>query len=300
MATAKTAKMNVYEMVTSRILSALESGTIPWHQPWVSKGGEFHSNLKSKKNYRGINQLLLSMSAMAAGYSSPYWLSFKQAKEFGGSVRKGEKGTLVVFYKPVKAEDSKTGNAYLILRYYYVWNVEQCDGLETKIPAPVETPDKAFSPIETAEAILAGMPNPPTLSYGFNRACYDPVRDAVMLPDREDFDTEENFYSVAFHEFSHSTGHTSRLKREFGKHFGDEKYSDEELIAEFSAAFLCGIAGIENKTLDGSAAYINHWKRQLTADPKLIVKLAGKAQKASDYILGTTWDTPAETETEEN
>ena len=186
-------RMSVYEMVTSRILSALESGTIPWHKPWVSKSGEFHSNLKSKKNYRGINQLLLSMSAMAGGWNSPYWVSFKQAKEMGGSVRKGEKGTLVVFYKPVKKEDSKTGNAYLILRYYYVWNVEQCEGLEGKVPA-VEESDKTFSPIDTAEAILAGMPNPPKLNHYGDRACYAPLSDTVTLPNPEDLDTAENYY----------------------------------------------------------------------------------------------------------
>lgn len=302
MARAKTAKMNVYEMVTSRILSALESGTIPWHKPWVSKDGEFHSNLKSKKTYRGINQILLSMSAMAGNYSSPYWLSFKQAKEFGGSVRKGEKGTLVVFYKPVKKEDSKTGNAYLILRYYYVWNVEQCDGLESKIPATVVADEKPFSPIETAEAILAGMPNPPKFSEGGSAAFYDPNSDSVKLPNREDFESEEYFYWAAFHEFSHSTGHKSRLNRWSGEskiRFGDEKYSAEELIAEFSAAMLCGIAGIENHTLDNSAAYIDHWKKQFSADPKLVVKLAGKGQRAADCILGTTWDAPAETDTED-
>lgn len=299
MAAKKTAKMSVYEMVTSRILSALDSGVIPWHQPWESTSGGFHSNLKSKKNYRGINQLLLSMSAMAGGWNSPYWLSFKQAKEMGGTVRKGEKGTLVVFYKPVKAEESKTSNGYLILRYYYVWNTDQCDGIDSKIPAPLDPADvKPFSPIETAEAILNGMPNPPSLSYGGDRACYSPPLDAVRLPNREDFETEERFYCTAFHEFAHATGHESRLKREFGTQFGNEKYSNEELIAEFGAAMLCGIAGIDNETLDHSAAYIDHWKKAFEADPKLIVKLAGKGQKAADCILGTTWDAPKETDTE--
>jgi antirestriction protein ArdC len=294
----KSGKMSVYESVTERILARLDQGIVDWHKPWVSKSGDTPANLITKKNYQGINPLLLSL----AGYSSKYWLSYKQALDLGGHVRRNEKGTQIIKWTSVTAEKSKTGKAYGFLRYFTVFNVEQCDGLEGKIPIEISPEDvKPFSPIDTAEAILNGMPNPPKLNHGGNRACYAPLVDTVTLPNQEDFDTAENYYCTAFHEFAHSTGHDSRLKREFGKAFGNELYSKEELIAEMSAAMLCGIAGIVDTTLDNSAAYIEHWKSQLEADPKLIIQAAGKAQKASDYILGTSFeDTPKVEENEEN
>lgn len=299
MANAANTKLNVYEIVTDRILSALEKGTVPWEKPWNAESGQ-PVNLKSKKAYRGINIWLLSLSAMSAGYSSPYWLSFKQAKDLGGSVRKGEKGTVVVFWKPVKQEDSRDGKPYVILRYYRVWNVEQCEGIESKIPAPIERPD--FDPIAEAESILQGYRNAPAVKFGGDRAFYSPSADFVGMPEKETFVNPSAYYSTHFHEFVHSTGHSSRLNRKGitdpSATFGNAVYSEEELVAEMGAAFLCGMAGILDYTVDRSAAYLDHWKSKISSDPKLVVKAAAAAQKASDHILGISWDKEESTEEE--
>jgi antirestriction protein ArdC len=292
---SKPGKMNVYEIVTDKILDALDKGVVPWQKPWNSRGQGRHANLVSKKAYRGINPLLLDMAAMSGQYSSPWWVSYKQAQSLGGQVRKGEKGTLITFWKVVgKDENKKDDKAYRILRYYLVWNTDQCDGLEGKIPV-VDTPAD-FSPVDEAQAILDGMPNPPGVIFGGDRACYAPSSDCVQLPYPEDFVRNNEFYKTAFHEFAHSTGHASRLKRDGIvklDSFGSDQYSEEELIAEITAAFLTAEAGIlDDESVENSAAYIASWRRKLSNDPKLIVKAAGAAQKAADCVLGITWDKP--------
>lgn len=294
MAARKSQRMSVYEVVTSRILSALENGVAPWNKPWNSPDGIPFQNLANGTIYKGINPLLLSL----AGFSSPYWVTYKQAGDLGGNVKKGQHGTQIIRWVQIDAKDSKTGKSYGFLKYFTVFNVEQCEGFEDKIPAPIPVEDrKPFSAIDTADAILAGMENPPTLSHGGNRAYYMPANDSVQLPNQEDFIAAENYYSTAFHEFAHATGHESRLAREFGARFGDEKYSKEELIAEMTAAMLCGIAGIDN-TVELSAAYIENWKSKIAADPKLIYQAAKEAQKASDYILGDFQDSPVDGSTD--
>lgn len=292
---AKDGKLNVYEIITEQFLSALDKGIVPWKKPWVSRN-ERHTNLKSKKAYRGVNQMLLDISAMTAGYSSPYWVSFKQAKDMGGSVKKGEKSTLVTFWKIIEDKADPTKKIPL-LRYYRVFNVEQCEGIEDKIPA-ASTEKREHTPIEEAEAIWQGMKDAPGLTFGGDRACYSPLSDKVSMPYAEDFVGDEAYYATLFHEIVHSTGHETRLKREFGPRFGDEKYSKEELIAEFGAAFLCNEAGILAATFDNSVAYIQNWKSKLSAEPKWVVQAAGQAQKAADYILGIKWDNDKEEEAE--
>lgn len=282
-------KKNIYEIITARIEELLNQGTIPWHQPWKPGAGE-HRNLISKKPYRGINVFLLG----CAGFTSPYWLTFKQAKELGGSIKKGEKGNIVVFWKWLfKEEEQENGEIEEVkipmLRYYTVFNVDQCEGIPAdKIPA-LDDNTNTLEPIEAAEQLINSMPLCPSISYGGNRAFYSPSADRVQLPALEQYDVAEEYYSTAFHELAHSTGHKSRLNRkEITSHnpFGSKEYSKEELIAEMTASYLCAVTGIEQATIENSAAYIQGWLKKLKDDRKMIVYAAAAAQKAADFIRG--------------
>jgi len=281
--------MNVYGIVTSKIMELLEQGEIPWRKPWKCNGGA--RNLISKKQYRGINSFLLNCSP----YSSPYWLTFKQARDKGGHILRGERSTLVVFWKwinTVKEEntdstgeqDSKLTKVPM-LRYYQVFNLEQTEGITAPAEEEVINP---FTPIETAEQIIESMQNRPEIQYGGDRACYSPILDYVRIPNRETFHSPEGLYSTIFHELIHATGHENRVGRKGITdltYFGSHEYSQEELVAEFGASMLAGIAGIEQQTIENQAAYIQGWLRVLKGDKKLAIIAAGQAQKACDYIL---------------
>ena len=284
------AKKNIYDMVTERIEELLNQGVIPWQKPWKPGTGEFR-NLISKKPYRGINVFLLS----AMGYDSPFWLTFNQAKQIGAKVKKGEKGSAVIFWKWIlKNQEKENGETEKVkipmLRYYTVFNVEQCEGIPAeKIPALDEIEEEENTPIEVAAALIENMPHRPTIEHGGNKACYSPMLDRVRMPEFEQFDTAEFYYNVMFHELAHSTGHPTRLDRKEVVNvnpFGSEDYSKEELVAEMTAAFLCGATGIEQTTINNSAAYIQSWLKKLKNDRKLIVLAAAAAQKAADFIRG--------------
>ena len=293
-------KHTVWDVITERIIAQLEAGVIPWRKPWNARAG-MPKNLKSGKAYRGINPFLLH----SLGYESPYFLTFNQCKERGGSVRKGEKGCPVVFWKwfSPKNQPAADNPDYMfsrrdengrvlvpMLRYYTVFNVVQCDGIEA--PA-LDIPEREHTAIETAEHIAANMLNGPRITSNQRAASYDPVNDSVNMPRPEVFATGEGFYATLFHELTHSTGHESRLNRTGITEeirFGSSSYSREELVAEMGAAFLCGEAGILEIQLDQSAAYIDNWLQQLRNDRKLVVVAAAQAQKAADYILGRKYD----------
>lgn len=272
----------VYDLVADKIIAQLEAGNVPWRKPWSSIGAP--RNIYGKP-YRGINTILLGLSK----HRDPRWITYNKAKALGGQVRKGEKSTMVVFWKgiPIEEED-KNGNKVQktipYLRYFNVFNVEQIDGLD--LPKVEEgTP---VDVIAEAEAIVTGMPNPPSIDEnGGNRAYYVPASDSIHMPPVAAFKEPEERYSTLFHELSHSTGHSSRLGRKTineSAPFGSEIYSQEELVAEFGSAFLCNMAGIVN-TIDNSAAYIASWIRALKNDKKLAVIAASQGQKAADYIL---------------
>jgi antirestriction protein ArdC len=271
---------SVYDIVTSRILAELEKGQVPWRKPWRTLPP---ANLVSKKPYRGINVFLLAL----AGYGSQYWLTYRQALALGGNVRKGEHGTKIVFWKfdkyeseTVDGEPEERKSAFL--RYYTVFNLEQTEGLKALLALP------PARPIESAEAIVSGMPNPPAFEQDF-QAAYIPSRDTVTMPSRTAFESQAEYYSTLFHELTHSTGHAKRLAREgfdSPQKFGNESYSREELIAEMGSAMLCGVAGIEQATVANSAAYLKSWIARLKADSKLVVSAASAAQKAADWVLG--------------
>lgn len=295
---ASTAKPSIYQTVTDRILASLKAGVIPWEKPWQTPhftGGPFPRNFRTGKPYRGINVFLLWSSP----YNSPFWLTFKQAQELKGTVRKGEKGTQIVFYKQLRDRSKKDetceddGRAPFVLCYYTVFNVEQCDGLTLpQIEQPTSTAPEIDAD-ETCEAIVTGWENRPTLhltSETEQRAYYRPSTDAVHMPARSRFVDAPHYYSTLFHELVHSTGHETRLNRTFGDHFGDELYSKEELVAEMGAAFLCAIAEIDNEHTDrNTTAYIQSWISKLEEDNRLIVHAAANAQKAVDSIIGSTF-----------
>ncbi len=280
---------SVYEKITSIISKKLEEGIVPWHQPWTSSWPP--RNLVSQKSYRGINLLLLS----GLKYELPYFLTFKQVKRLKGSVIKDEKAHLVVFYKWLEKKDENgnviindKGKAVMVpmLKFYYVFNVGQCKGIDSKhIPWQIS---REFNPIDEAERIAVEMHDRPQITYNSNRACYIPRIDQINMPSINSFRSDEELYSTLFHELCHSTGHESRLNRKGiaeAAAFGSKVYSQEELVAEMGSAFLCGEAGIENRTIDNSTAYIQGWLLKLKDDKRLLVFAAGVAQKACDFIL---------------
>jgi antirestriction protein ArdC len=256
---------------------------VPGHKSWEHG---IPRNLVTHKPYRGINVFLTASARFAAAY----WLTLKQANELGGRVRKGEKGTPVVFWKWLAVEtDEGDATQIPLLRYYTMFNLEQCTGIE----AP-EIADKGpFTPIEICEKLVGNMPQRPVISHGEPRAYYQPLADTINMPHAEWFDGAEEYYSTLFHELRHSTGHASRLSRHKAQGancaFGSPEYSKEELVAEMGAAFLCGVCGIESNTVDISAAYIASWLRVLKNDKQLVIFAAAQAQRAADFIQGVTY-----------
>jgi antirestriction protein ArdC len=229
---------------------------------------------------------------------SPYvdhrWLTIKQANQLGGRVRSGERSSIAVFWKRLHVEgDDDNQNpqrrSFPLLRYYNVFNAEQCDGL--KLPILMDDwHAEAKQRIEAAERIVNKMPQPPTIVEGGQAAYYAPPKDLVRIPKIQSFETAEAYYATLFHELAHSTGHESRLNRPRVTQqtkYGSCDYSREELVAELASAFLCAEIGIDNSVVENAASYINGWLRALAGDPKAVIQASGQAQRASDYILGT-------------
>lgn len=276
----------VFEIITQRITEKLEKGVVPWEKPWNSAG--LPKNLVSGRHYRGVNVFTLALEEFA----SPWWLTRKQAEELGGAVKENQRYTPCVywFFKEEKASEGEEGEQSTatrrrgVLRFYQVYNVEQCDGIEV----PQEE-RREISPIQSCEDLVASYRGRPEIRHGGDKACYIPLQDMIRMPGKNQFKGAERYYSTLFHELVHSTGHRKRLDRSTLVDmcpFGSTNYSKEELVAELGASYLCGLAGIENGTLDNSAAYIQGWLKALNDDKKLLVHAAGAAQKAVDLISG--------------
>lgn len=277
------AKFNIYEEITNRIINQLENGEIPWHKPWhgVTSGAY---NRVSKKPYSLLNQMLLMHDGEYATY--------KQWADLGGTVRKGEKSEMVVFWKIFQVEEEENGKkvkkSIPLLKYINVFHVSQVDGVEPKSLKPIE-----HNPVEEAEKIKSDYADREHLLIEeliTNRAFYSPSRDYIQVPCKEQYDNVNEFYSTLFHEMVHSTGHKDRLGRLDANaklaSFGSEDYSKEELIAEIGSAFLMNHVGIEtSKTFKNSAAYIQSWLKVLKDDNRFIVSASSKAEKAMKYIL---------------
>jgi antirestriction protein ArdC len=276
---------SMYEIITEKIIKQLESGVAPWRQPWTCQSP---ANLVTQKEYRGLNVFTLA----SQGFPSRFWLTFKQATKLGGRISKGQKSSSVIYWnlgderETTAQEGAKETSRPLLLRYYSVFNLSQAEGID--IPASLLQETRTKDPIETCEQIVASMPNPPVFEQS-DKAWYSPTNDVVGMPARDLFHSSEEYYATEFHELAHSTGHAKRLHRENFDNlvsFGSESYSKEELVAEMTAAMLCGVAGIEQKTLENTAAYLKTWISRLKSDSRLLVSAASQAQKAADFIQG--------------
>lgn len=276
---------SVYEIVTEKIIKQLESGMAPWRKPWTC---QTPANLLTQKEYRGLNVFTLA----SQGFPSRFWLTFNQATKLGGRIRKGEKSSPVIFWnigdeRETTAQDgAKETSRPFLLRYYSVFNLSQAEGID--IPVSLLRDMRSNNPIDTCEQIVTSMPNPPAFEQS-DKAWYSPTNDVVGMPARGLFHSSEEYYATEFHELAHSTGHAKRLHRENFDNpvsFGSESYSKEELIAEMTAAMLCGVAGIEQRILENSAAYLKTWIALLKSDSRLLVSAASQAQKAADFIQG--------------
>jgi antirestriction protein ArdC len=276
---------SVYEIITEKIIKQLESGVALWRKPWTC---QTPANLITQKEYRGLNVFTLA----SQGFPSRFWLTFNQASKLGGKIRKGEKSSPVIFWnvgeeqETVKSDGTKDTSRSFLLRYYNVFNFAQTEGID--IPASLLQETRTNDAIATCEQIIANMPNPPAFEQSDN-AWYSASNDVVGMPARGLFHSSEEYYATEFHELAHSTGHAKRLRRDNFDNpvsFGSDSYSKEELIAEMTAAMLCGIAGIEQKTLENSTAYLKTWIARLKSDSRLLVSAASHAQKAADFIQG--------------
>jgi antirestriction protein ArdC len=275
--------MNTYEMITNRILEKMKTGQVPWRRPWKFQPPR---NLVSKRCYHGINFLLLTLNE----FDSPYYVTFHQAKQLGGSIKKGEHGTPVVFWKLIETLEKSEANGeekskvIPYLQYSTVFNLTQTEGID----APKDAP-KPLEPLVVCEKIVEGFADKPQIAHTLlPRAFYQPETDNIHMPAKSSFVSREEYYSTLFHEYVHATGHEKRLNRHTQENtsfdFGSKDYSKEELVAEFGSAFLCAESHIDNRVIDNNAAYLRGWLKELQEDKKLIIYASAKAGKAVDYI----------------
>ena len=285
---------SVYDIINERIIEEFEKGVVPWYKPWKNFNGEGNfispQNFITKIPYKGINFVLLLNR-----FEQPYYLTFKQVQKLGGKINKGEKSFPVVFWKPINNEIvDKEGNVEVernyMFRYYKVFNITQTTGIDYEPVRFIEdTEGLNFDRIQKAEDIIKGYKDCPKIFYGGNDAFYYPATDQIHIPEPKCFDNPESFYSVFFHEASHSTGHELRLNRkgvaEVNRN-NQHQYTYEELVAEFSAAYLNGHCGIHETTIQENASYIHNWLSVLNEHEKWIVNAASAGQKSAEYILG--------------
>jgi len=281
---------DIHAAITERFVEQLRVGCVPWQRPWQSV-----TNLVSRKAYRGINSLTLG----SATFGSPFWMTFRQAHELGGHIRKGEKSTPVIYYKFLEKRDGNGNPVFTakgrpahipFIRWSNVFNLEQTEGIAPPAPTPTTT---TMPSLDRAEALVRDASLCPIRKEGF-AATYSPTEDLIRMPPPGTFHSSEDYYHTLFHEMTHATGHTSRLDREGITNpikFGSERYSKEELIAELGAAFLSNEAGILDQVrFDNSAAYLQSWIRNLEQDPTLIVSAASQAQRGFDWMTGIRYE----------
>lgn len=264
----------VYQIIQEQILKKLDEGTVPWRKTWNGFGKP--KNIISNKEYRGFNWLMLSCS----GYTSPFWMTKKQCQQLGGKIDYSkEKSTMIIFWKFLESQNDKgeVEKRFPMLRYYHVYNYNQTTGITLK-PEQIETFDPVNNdPIENCENLVNNWKKMPEIVFG-KRPSYNPTFDHIGMPKITDFHSSVEYYATLFHEMGHSTMHLTRLNRT------GLSYAKEELVAEMSACFLCGVMGIENLTIENSATYIQSWRQKISEDPKLVIQAASMAQKASNYI----------------
>lgn len=288
-------RANLYDEVTNRIVAELEAGRVPWVQPWGRPNGQGFSaapglprNALTSRNYSGVNVLILWGAVIECGYPSQSWLTFRQALEAGGNVRKGERGTTVVYadrFTPEaeKARAVETGSdakSIPFLKRFTVFNVAQCEGLRPGLaPDPAPLPERQIVPVAEEVIAASGI----EFRVGGNRAYYVPAQDYVQVPPQPAFFEQINYYRTCLHELCHGSGHPSRLNRNLVTSFGSKDYAREELIAEMGSAFLCAALGIVPTVRH--ADYLGSWLEVLREDNRAIFRAASAASKAADWLL---------------
>ena len=307
---SQTNQIDLYQQVTDKIIASIERGVLPWRKPWRdskrSAGSPIPSNASTGRHYNGVNIMLLWLSAEEQGFNSNRWLTWKQAQAAGGNVRKGEKATMAVFFKPFEVESTdKSGQPRIdaqgetlmeqriMLRSIMLFNTEQCDELPERFSsAPTEildeeSEDSVSVPIFNDIVTVAGESGVRVSYSEQNRAYYHSLKDQIVLPLRKQFFTAADFYSTLLHELVHATGHHNRLDREgitsTSRKFGDPVYAFEELIAELGSAFLCAHLGVYGEVQHDS--YIDHWLKILKSDKKALFRASRMAREASEYLL---------------
>ena len=278
---------DIAQEITNGIIAALESGTSPWQKPWKSLGGfgaAFPHNAATGKAYRGGNVFWLMVQQQSRGYPRAGWMTFNQARELGGCVRKGEKGTGVIFWKFLEKADRTDPSKKVripLLRHYTVFNVAQIDGLPERIanpePAPREEIPDLVSWVEERLQLNGGV------QHGGDQAFYAPGPDVIQLPQPSQFTSGDAYNATLLHEATHATGRKSRLDRLHGAPFGSPAYAEEELVAELGASMLCATLGL-NYEIEHHASYIGSWLKALKNDKNFILRASSAAQKAVDYI----------------
>lgn len=284
-------KHDIYADITARILAELETGAAPWVKPWSATPGLNHPhNAATGRPYSGCNVVLLWIASQDGNWPTPRYLTFKQALDLGGNVRKGEKGTKVYFVKQLVVKDKEQPEGEEdetrivgMMREYTVFNVAQCEKLPERILNPTaKAPRNQDTRDELADEFVASTKAAVTEGHG--QACYNPGRDAINMPAFASFTNADNFYSTMFHELGHWTGHKARLDRDEGMRgrFGNKAYAAEELVAELCAAFLCAEFDMDGELRH--AGYIAHWIELLKSDPRAFLTASSKAQRAADYM----------------
>jgi antirestriction protein ArdC len=278
----------IYDQINNRVIELLEKGVAPWRQPWKANAVKPAMNLISKRHYTGCNFFLVNCQ----GYTSPYWATFKQYQNKGATVKKGEKGTPIVFYKPLAIKEKQENGdikdkTIPLIRLSYVFNSQQVEGLTLKEDSQELKP---CNPIESCQNLISKFPlGMPEIRHNEARAFYNFNLDYINLPKMEMYNESEEYYQTLFHECLHATGHEKRLHRATLQNihcFGDESYSQEELIAELGASYLAAFAGIDSVTIENSASYLSNWLNVLRKDNKFLLKASAQAQKAVDYLIG--------------
>ena len=276
------AKVNVYKMVTEKIIAQLKNGIIPWEKPWTGVASGAYNRI-TKKPYSLVNQMILEHNGEYA--------TFKQWSNLGGKIKKGSKSEFVVFWKIYKKETTNSNGEKVIksipvLRYYNVFHISQVDGVE-----PLKKIEKPVVKIEEAERIISEYIRRTGLKFCeeiSNKAYYSPSMDMVVVPMKEQFKHSNEYYATTFHELIHSTGHKNRLNRLYrDAAFGSKEYSKEEMVAEIGSATILNMLDIETeRTFRNNVAYIQSWIQVLNNDERFVVSASSKAGKAVDYIMG--------------
>ena len=275
---------SMFEQVTAQIVTAIAAGASEYRMPWHrGQGVGTPANAITGRPYRGINTLVLWAEAERAGYSSGAWGTYRQWAECGAQVRKGERSTIVLLWKPInpaKSDEGAEARSGLLARAFRVFNAAQVDGYEPALGSVLDSSAR----ITEAEAFFASQPA--TIWHGSDSAFYDPRADLISLPPFGAFVSADAFYSVLAHELTHWTGAKPRLDRDLSGRFGTEAYAMEELVAELGAAFVTGHLGLGCEPRTDHAPYIASWLSVLGSDPRAIVTAASKAQAAADYLIG--------------